>query len=94
VLDDFNSAPIDEKLRSVLAILRKMTLDHEALTAEDFRPAMALGVTREAILEALHVAYLFNIYDRMADTLGWDVPAVESGFYRTSAKRLLQRGYA
>jgi hypothetical protein len=41
----------------------------------------------------MHVAYLFNIYDRLADTLGWDVPADASGYYARSAKRLLQRGY-
>jgi alkylhydroperoxidase family enzyme len=93
VLEDYTTAPIDGKLRAVLGLVRKMTLDHASLTADDVRPALALGVSREALVEALHVAYLFNVYDRLADSLGWDVPAVESGFYVKSAERLLRRGY-
>jgi alkylhydroperoxidase family enzyme len=93
-LDDEATAPIDEKLRATLRILRKMTLDPEHLTADDVRPALALGVSRQALQDAMHVAFLFNIYDRLADTMGWDVPALESGFYAASARRLLGRGYA
>ncbi len=93
VLDDYTTAPIDEKLRATLGVLRKMTLSHEALGPEDMRAAMATGVTKEALLEAMHVAYLFNVYDRLADTLGWDVPAERSGYYRVAAKRLIERGY-
>ena len=54
---------------------------------------LALGVSKQAIREAMHVAYLFNIYDRLADSLGWDVPDKASGFYQSSAKMLLKRGY-
>jgi hypothetical protein len=52
------------------------------------------GVTRQAIEDALEVAFLFNVYDRLADAMGWDVPPVKSGYYRVAAKRLLNRGYA
>ena len=93
VLADYTTAPIDEKLRATLALLRKMTLEPEALGAADVRAVLALGVSRQAVADAMHVAYLFNIYDRLADTMGWDVPAQESGFYRSSARRLLERGY-
>ena len=41
----------------------------------------------------MHVAFLFNVFDRLADTMGWDVPAEGSGFWPTSAKMLLSRGY-
>jgi alkylhydroperoxidase family enzyme len=92
-IEDESTAPIDEKLRATLRVLRKMTLDPEGLTADDVRPALAAGVSRRALQDAIHVAFLFNIYDRLADTMGWDVPALESGFYRSSARRLLERGY-
>jgi alkylhydroperoxidase family enzyme len=94
VLADYTTAPIDEKLRATLGLLRKMTLEPEALAPEDVRAVLALGVSRRAVEEAMHVAFLFNVYDRLADTLGWDVPAQETGFYRASARRLLARGYA
>src|SRR5690348_3118418 len=88
VLDDYTTAPVDEKLRATLGLLRKMTLEPEALGPEDVRAVLALDVSREAVEEAMHVAYLFNIYDRLADTLGWDVPAQESGFYASGAQML------
>jgi alkylhydroperoxidase family enzyme len=93
VLDDFESAPIDERLRATLRFLRKMTLEPDRLTPEDARAVLAAGVTKVALTEAIHVAYLFNIYDRLADSMGWHVPDLATGFYRTSAKRLLKHGY-
>lgn len=70
-----------------------MTLEPERLGPEDARAALDAGASREALEEAMEVAYLFNVYDRLADAMGWDVPAQESGFYQSSAKMLLARGY-
>jgi hypothetical protein len=52
---------------------------------------LAAGVTREALVEALQVMFLFNIYDRLADTLGWPIPRPED--FRRGAAGLLRRGY-
>jgi len=93
VLEDFTTAPIDPKLRAMLALLEKMTLEHASLRAEDVRAVMQEGVSKQAIAEALEVAFLFNVYDRLADTMGWDVPSQASGYYQAAAKRLLSRGY-
>lgn len=68
-----------------------MTLEPEQVGPDDARRAMAAGVTRDALVEALHVATLFNTYDRLADALGWEVPAPE--VFRRTAKMLLTRGY-
>ncbi|HJZ74909.1 MAG TPA: hypothetical protein VKE51_24395 [Vicinamibacterales bacterium] len=81
-------------MRATLALLEKMTLDHGRLGADDVRKVMQAGVSRQAILDALEVAFLFNIYDRLADAMGWDVPAIGSGYYQVAARRLLRRGYA
>jgi hypothetical protein len=70
-----------------------MTLDHTNLGSEDVRTAMRAGVSKQAIQDALEVAFLFNIYDRLADAMGWNVPAVDSGYYQTAARRLLKHGY-
>jgi alkylhydroperoxidase family enzyme len=93
VLDDFTTAPIDGKLRATLALLRKMTLEYRTLSADDIRPVMDAGVSKQAIAEALEVAFLFNVYDRLADAMAWDVPSRAGGYYRSAAKRLLSRGY-
>lgn len=93
MLDDFESAPIDERLRATLRFLRKMTLEPGALTPEDARAVLAAGVNKPALAEAIHVAYLFNVYDRLADSMGWHVPDPAAGSYEAGAKRLLTRGY-
>jgi alkylhydroperoxidase family enzyme len=93
VLNDYTTAPIDEKVRATLALLEKFTLDHSRLTPDDIRAAIGAGVSRQRIADAMEVAFLFNIYDRLADAMGWDVPAQTSGYYQTAATRLLERGY-
>jgi len=93
VLDDYTTAPIDERLRATLGLLETMTLHHESLTAENVRIVMRAGVSKSAIRDALEVAFLFNIYDRLADSMGWDVPSRSTGYYQSGAKRLLEHGY-
>jgi len=87
------SAPIDDRLRATLRYLKKMTLEPDALTPADARAVLAAGIDRTALSEAIHVAYLFNIYDRLADTMGWHVPDPAQGYYKVAAQRLLKHGY-
>jgi len=94
VLNDYKTAPIREPLRATLGLLEKMTLDHGSLQPEDIRAVVRAGVSTQAIHDALEVAFLFNIYDRLADAMGWEVPPVTSGYYKVAAKRLLTRGYS
>lgn len=77
----------------MLGLLKKMTLDHGSLGPEDVQTVMRAGVSKQAIHDALEVGFLFNIYDRLADSMGWDVPAVAGGYYQVAAKRLLTHGY-
>lgn len=93
MLSDVATAPISEKLRATLLFLKKMTLEPAALTAEDARAVLALGVSKAALEEAIHVAHLFNIYDRLADAMGWHIPEERSKYYDGAAKRLLKVGY-
>lgn len=86
-------AAIPEPLRATLRFLAKMTLRPQELNADDARAVLASGISREALAQAIHVAYLFNIYDRLADSLGWEVPALDSGAYEAGARNLLERGY-
>ena len=94
MLADYTTAPIDDRVRATLGLLEKMTLDHRHLTADDVRAVLRAGVSKAAIQDALEVAFLFNIYDRLADAMGWDVPALAGGYYQIAARRLLKRGYA
>ena len=91
VLADRRTAAITPGLRATLDYLEKCTLTPDQVTADDARAVLAAGVTREALTEALQVMFLFNIYDRLADTLGWEIPPADH--FRIGAQGLLKRGY-
>jgi uncharacterized peroxidase-related enzyme len=91
VLDDWREAPIREPLRRMLAFLEKLTLEPAAVTAADIRPLREAGLSDAAIEDAIHASVLFNIYDRMADTLEFDIPDREG--FAQGAEMLLKRGY-
>ena len=75
----------------MLGLLETFTLRPDSLTADDVRRVLAAGVTREAIRDAYYVAFLFNTYDRLADTLGWELP--DERYYPKAGRFLLKRGY-
>ena len=91
VLDDYRTAPIDEQLRAMLGLLETFTLRPDEISAEDIRPVLDAGVTREGIRDAFYVAFLFNTYDRLADTLGWELP--DDSYYAKAGQFLLKKGY-
>ena len=91
VLDDWRSAPIDAKLRAQLEFLEKLTLRPDEVRPRDVEPLRAAGLSDTAIEDAIQVCALFNIYDRMADSLGWYLPDADG--YAASAQNLMRRGY-
>ena len=91
VLADYRTAPVDEKLRAMLGLLETFTLRPDEMGPHHVRAVLATGVTREMIRDAFYVAFLFNGYDRLADTLGWELP--ERAYYGKSGKFLLKKGY-
>jgi uncharacterized peroxidase-related enzyme len=91
VLDDWRSAPIDQKLRAQLGFLEQLTLRPDEVRPRDVEPLRAAGLSDQAIEDAINVCALFNIYDRMADSLGWYLP--DQAGYAASANNLIRRGY-
>jgi len=91
VLDDWRTAPLDEKVCVTLSLLEKVTLTPAEIGPDDIVPLHAAGVSEQAIEDALVVCALFNIIDRMADALAVAIPSAE-GFAQT-AERLLEQRY-
>jgi alkylhydroperoxidase family enzyme len=91
VIDDYRTAPIGEKLRAMLGLLETFTLSPDEMTPERVRAVLATGVSRDAVRDAFYVAFLFNTYDRLADTLGWELP--DERYYPKAGRMLLKRGY-
>jgi alkylhydroperoxidase family enzyme len=92
VRDDWRTAPIDERLRATLGFIEKLTLRPAELEPADADAVLATGVSRDALVDAIHVAALFNMIVRMADALGWDVPPWEA--FAGRADGMLAGGYA
>ena len=89
---DWRTAPIDERLRATLGFLEKLTLRPQELTRADAEGVRAAGVSDDALVDAVHVAALFNMIVRLADSLGWDVPPFEE--FSARADEMLASGYA
>jgi alkylhydroperoxidase family enzyme len=94
VLADYESAPIDERLRETLRFLEAMTLHPDELDAS--RP-LAAGVSRQALCDAVDVSAAFNLIDRFADAIG-ATPHSKRGLTREQATahegRFFEEGYA
>jgi alkylhydroperoxidase family enzyme len=91
VRDDWRTAPISEPLRATLGFIEKLTLRPAELTPADAEAVLATGVSRDALVDAIHVAALFNMIVRLADSIGWDVPPWEA--FASRAERMLAGGY-
>ena len=91
MLADYRTAPIPEKLRMMLGFLEKLTLRPAEVGLDDAVILRAGGLSDEEIESAVHVCALFNIYDRLADALGWHLP--DTAGYAASAQNLIKRGY-
>ena len=88
VFTDYTTAPVDARLRAALGLINRMTLTPGELTKADVDMARTAGVSEAMIEEALHICGLFNMIVRVADSLDFEVPALE-GY----GEEALQRGY-
>ncbi len=91
MLADWRTAPVDPKVRATLGFLEKLTLAPADVRPADLEPLRAVGVSDAAVEDAIQVCVLFNIYDRLADSLGFHLPGPDG--YAASGRSLMRRGY-
>ncbi len=91
VLADYRTAPIPEKLRAMLGFLEKLTLQPADIGPGDAVPLRAAGLSDEEIEDAVHVCALFNIINRVADSLGFENASADG--YQKNARWLMNAGY-
>ena len=65
---------MDEPLRATLGFLEKLTLRPDELRTQDAVDVLAAGVRKDALIDAIHIAALFTMIVRLADSFGWHVP--------------------
>jgi alkylhydroperoxidase family enzyme len=91
VVADWRTALLRPELRAALAFIEVLTQRPDELMAADAEAAYAAGVSRQALRDAATICSLFNMITRLADALGWDVPAWERTLERAPA--MLEGGY-
>lgn len=91
VLQDWRAAPLAPRTKAMLALLERLTLQPEAVAAHDLAAARAAGLSDEAIEDAIHVCALFNVLNRLADALAFEVPGPET--FERHGRTLLRFGY-
>ena len=65
---------MEEPLRATLGFLEKLSLQPDDVRAEDAGAVLAAGVREDALVDAIHIAALFTMIVRLADSFGWHVP--------------------
>lgn len=69
-LDDPNSAGLDEKLAATLGYVRHLNTMPHRLTQKDMDAVLNEGVSEKALYEAIMIAGLFNMMNRIAEGNG------------------------
>lgn len=75
----------------MLLFLEKLTLEPGNLGPDDVAKLRSAGIGDAAIEDAVHVCALFNIYDRMADSLCFHLPVARD--FEIAAGQMLRYGY-
>ena len=72
MVDDLDSAPIEEKMKPLLRYARKLTKTPAKMTEADAAAAYDAGWNDEALFRATAVCAYFNFANRLADGSGLD----------------------
>jgi alkylhydroperoxidase family enzyme len=75
VRSDWTTAPVSEPLRETLGFLEKLALRPDELSVQDAEAVRAAGVRKDALVDAIHIAALFTMIVRLADSFDWRVPS-------------------
>jgi uncharacterized peroxidase-related enzyme len=70
LIQDLATAPIDSKLRPILAFVKKLTLTSTRMTQADADAVFAAGWDEAALHSAIAVCCLFNFMNRLVDGHG------------------------
>ena len=83
---------MDARVGAALDLLETMTLRPDDLRGDQIARLLEAGVSEEGVVDALYVGFLFNVIDRVADSLGFEVVSAER--FDKGADYLLKHGYA
>jgi uncharacterized peroxidase-related enzyme len=91
LLDDLATAPVDDRLKPVLAYVRKLTLAPAKVTQADVDSVYMAGGNERALHDVVAVCALFNLMNRLVEGLGI---SAGSEYFEAASRRLHAHGYA
>jgi uncharacterized peroxidase-related enzyme len=93
VKTDFRTAPISDKLKTLLVIAGKVQQDGKLVTSAEVEAARNQGATDLEIHDTVLIAAAFSMYNRYVDGLGTWQPS-DPEMYAQMGRRLAEEGYA
>ena len=92
IKEDIATAPISDKMKTLLTIAAQVQESGKSVTAEAIQIAREAGATDREIHDTVLIAALFCLYNRYVDGLSTVTPA-DPAFYKGLAQRLKDHGY-
>jgi len=89
---DLDSAPVSDKLRSLLRIAGAVQQDGRKVTTDLVEAARGNGATDQEIHDTVLIAAAFCMYNRYVDGLGTLAPD-NPQVYANAAQRIIEHGY-
>jgi hypothetical protein len=87
-----SSAPMDEKMRSLLVIADKVRRDGRLVTADDVQRARSAGADDKAIHDTVLITAMFCMFNRYVDGLATWTPK-DPKVYNEIGSRIAAKGY-
>ncbi len=91
IIKDIATAPLEDRLRPVFALVQKLTLTPSKTTQADIDAVLAAGWDKQAVEDAISVCSLFSLMNRLVDGFGLEQP--DRGKLAGLAKMINAQGY-
>ena len=93
VKEDIETAPVSEKMKSLLTIAAHTGKSGQLVTTGDIGNAKKAGATDLEIHDTVLIAALFSLYNRYVDGMATAMPDNEA-YFNVLADRLVNHGYS
>lgn len=70
ILDDIDTAPVDERMKGLLRYVRRLNQLPSRLTPADVSAALASGCSEAELFQAIRISGLFNMMNRIVEGTG------------------------
>lgn len=91
LLENPDHAPVDERMKPLLAYVKKLTYSPNRLVPGDAEAVFAAGWNEQALHDAVSVCGLFNLMNRLVEGFGL---RGDAAYFEFAASRLASGGYS